>query len=74
MEIYNPPSSAKILSQNKKQQDKQDSKIAYYINGSWYFKIRLLMENDIYLEVCALWYSVDWVLYVILMIEYYWVL
>ena len=34
MEIYNPPSSAKILSQNKKQQDKQDSKIAYYINRS----------------------------------------
>ena len=26
------------------------------------------MENDTYLEISALWYSVDWVLYVVLMI------
>ena len=28
----------------------------------------MLMENDIYLEISALQYSIDWVLYVVLMI------
>ena len=31
----------------------------------------MLMENDIYLEISAVQYSVDWVLYVIIMIVLY---
>ena len=38
MEIDNPLNRAEILSQaTRKPQEKQDSKIANYINGSWYF-------------------------------------
>ena len=39
IEIHSPLNSAEILSPNKKAaRFKQDSKIAYSINGSWYFK------------------------------------
>ena len=34
MEIHNPLISAEILSPNKKPQDREDSKIAYCIDGS----------------------------------------
>ena len=38
MEIDNPLNRAEILSQaTRKPQEKQDSKIANYINGPWYF-------------------------------------
>ena len=37
-EIHNPLNSAKILRlKSRNPQDKKYSKIAYYINGSWYF-------------------------------------
>ena len=50
----------KFWAQTRKLQYKEDSKIDQQnsINGS------MFMENDIYLEISALWYAVDWVLYV----------
>ena len=37
-EIHNPLNSAKILRlKSRNPQDKKYSKIAYYINGPWYF-------------------------------------
>ena len=36
----------KFWAQTKKPQNKQDSKIAYYINGSWYFKKTNLFSSS----------------------------
>ena len=60
----------KFWAETRKLPDKQDSKIAYSVNGSWYGKCwwLMLMENYICLETSALQYSVDWVLYVVFMI------
>ena len=50
IEVHNPLNGAL--------QDKQDPKIAYSINGSWYFNDTNVMENDIDLEIIFSWLSV----------------
>ena len=49
MEIHNPLNSAEIWAQTRKPQDKQDSKIAYSVNGSWLTRFLLLRKKVLFL-------------------------